>query len=339
MADENPQNKILVITWKIRLALFAFCYGCEISRRSNGTINRFIVTFFDHKSFPSKKPFNGVTTTDITIDKARKHLWFRLYNPTPTGDSKLPVIFYFHGGGFGFCAPHSRPYNNFCYQLASKLSAIVISVNYRLAPEHRYPSPYDDGFDTLKFIDETTSILGFPSHANLKHCFLAGDSAGGNIVHHIMVKASQHKFRNLNLIGAMLIQPFFGGEERTESELTLDRKVPFINMERTDCVWKAFLPEGSDRDHPAANVFGPNADDISGLNFPASIVFVGGFDPLKDWQKRYYDGMKRCGKEVNLIEYSDTFHSFYVFPELAVFSLLIKDMKDFTQKQIVAAEK
>ncbi|PRQ22395.1 putative carboxylesterase [Rosa chinensis] len=76
----------------------------------------------------------------------------------------------------------------------------------------------------------------------------------------------------------LAIQLFFGGEERTESETRLTR-VPLVNIERTGWMWKAFLPEGSDRDHPVVNVFGPNAVDISGVDFPATIVFVGGFDP------------------------------------------------------------
>ncbi|PNX69013.1 putative carboxylesterase 18-like protein, partial [Trifolium pratense] len=57
-------------------------------------------------------------------------------------------------------------------------------------------------------------------------------------------------------------------------------------MARTDWLWKVFLPEGSDRDHGAANVSGPNAEDLSGLDYPDTLVFVGGFDALNDWQKR-----------------------------------------------------
>ena len=53
-------------------------------------------------------------------------------------------------------------------------------------------------------------------------------------------------------------------------------------MHRTDWMWKALLPEGSNRDHPAVNVFGPNAVAMSGLNFPATMVVVGGLDTLQD---------------------------------------------------------
>ncbi|XP_050216110.1 probable carboxylesterase 18 [Mercurialis annua] len=337
-------NPKLSIPWKIKLHISTLAFGVDITRRSDGTVNRFLMSLFDVKSPPSNKPISGVTATDITVDKAR-NLWFRLYTPISDGDTSstntMPVIFYFHGGGFAYLSADSKPLDEFCYGLARLLSAIVVSVNYRLAPENRYPAQPEDCFDTVKFIDETTSILGFPSYANLKNCFLAGDSAGGNLVHHVMVKASQHKFRNVKLIGGILIQPYFGGEERTESEIRLSGKVPYVTMDRTDWMWKVYLPEGSDRDHPASNVFGPNSEYNSGqeipIRIPPSVIFVGGFDPLIDWQKRYYEGLKKLGKEVNLIEYPNAFHTFYVYPELPEFSLFINDVKDFMQKQIVAA--
>ncbi|KAJ9167231.1 hypothetical protein P3X46_021897 [Hevea brasiliensis] len=323
------------LPWNVNLFLSALSFSFDVTRRSNGTVNRFLMNFFDLRTSPSKKPINGVKTTDITIDKAR-NLWFRLYTPTTTTDdgagTGLPVIFFFHGGGFAFMAPSSKPFDELCYGLARELSAIIISVNYRLAPEHRWPSEYEDGFDTLKFID-TTNIEGFSVKANLKQCFIAGDSAGGNVVHHVALKASEHEFSNLKLIGNISIQPFFGGEERTESELRLTR-APFVTMERADWMWKAFLPQGSNRDHPAANVFGPNSVDILGVNFPATIIFVGGFDPLQDWQKRYYEGLKKYGKEAYLVEFPNAPHSFYAFPELPEFFLFIKETKDFMQKQL-----
>ena len=142
------------------------------------------------------------------------------------------------------------------------------------------------------------------------------------------LKASESKFLKLQVIGLVALQPFFGGEERTESENKLDG-APVINMERTDWFWKAFLPAGSNRDHATANVFGPNSVDGSRVNFPATIVFVGGFDPLQDWQKKYYEGLHKAGKEANLIEYENAFHSFYAFPELPEYSSMIKEVRDF----------
>ncbi|KAJ0026130.1 hypothetical protein Pint_07145 [Pistacia integerrima] len=184
-----------------------------------------------------------------------------------------------------------------CKRFARELRVVIVSVNYRLAPEHRFPCQQEDGVDVLNFID-TTNIEGFPACANFKHCFIAGDSAGGSLAHQVTLEAIQNNFQK-----------------------------------RTDWMWKAFLLEGSNRDHPAANVFGPNAIDISGLNFPATVVVVGGLDTSQDWQKRYYEGLKKSGKEAYMIEYPNAVHSFYGHPELSKSSMLIEEVRDFIRRQ------
>ncbi|KAM5584609.1 putative carboxylesterase 18 [Rosa sericea] len=315
---------------KLRFLLFILSILLDAARRSNGTVNRRLMSLFDFKASPSLKPTNRVKTSDVMVDHSR-NLWFRLYIPTTTGAAKLPVIIYFHGGGFVFFSANSKPYDDLCKRLALELPAVVISVNYRLAPEHPYPAQYDDGFEVLKFVD-TTNFEGFPSELDISRCFLAGDSAGGNVAHHVAVKASDHEFSKMKVIGLIGIQPFFGGEERTESETKLTKAL-LITLERTDWYWKALLPEGTGRDHPVVHVFGPQSDGVLGKKFPATIVFMGGFDPLQDWQKRYYEGLKKAGKEAYLVEYPNSFHGFYCFPELKESSLLIEEVKDFIEKQ------
>ncbi|KAI8533512.1 hypothetical protein RHMOL_Rhmol10G0016900 [Rhododendron molle] len=181
-------------------------------------------------------------------------------------------IFYFHGGGFILFRQNSMPFDELCRHLAGKLPAIVVSINYRLAPEHRYPCQFEDGFDTLKFIDSNCSLL--PPNADLSRCFFAGESAGANIAHHVTLKAAVHDFRKLKIVGLIAIQPYFGGEERTESERRLTKE-PVVNVERTDWSWKALLPEGCDRDHEAVNVFGVWRAEIEryfGFELPGDVV-------------------------------------------------------------------
>ncbi|KAL5776067.1 hypothetical protein ACOSP7_008993 [Xanthoceras sorbifolium] len=333
----NKPSIFPTLSWKFKLAMSIFTLGVKLSRRSDGTINRRLMSLFDIKAPPSAQPINGVKVSDITIDPSRP-LWFRLYVPTSIDggytneDSQLPVIVYFHGGGFAWMSANSLPCNDLCRRLARELPAIIVSVNYRNSPEQRYPSQVDDCFDVIKYIENNTNLEGFPTNINLNHCFIGGDSAGGNLAHHVAVKASKYEFLNLKFIGVISIQPFFGGEERTEPETRL-AGAPLSNLEGNDWLWRVFLPEGSDRDHPAANVFGPNSGDISGLNFPATIVIVGGFDPIQEWQRRYYEGLKKCGKEANLIEYPNAFHGFYVVPELPESSLFVKEVRKFIKEQ------
>ena len=137
----------------------------------------------------------------------------------------------------------------------------------------------------------------------------------------------------MKVIGVVAIQPFFGGEERTDSETRLEG-TPIVSMKRTDWIWKAFLPEGEEfnRDHPIINVSGPKAVDISKIEFPATMVVVAGFDALRDWQKRYFEWLKKSGKEVYLVEYPNMCHAFYIFPELPESGQLIAQVKDFIHK-------
>ncbi|KAM5550150.1 putative carboxylesterase 18 [Rosa sericea] len=320
------------LPWTVRIFVSAASFAADASRRSNFTVNRRLFNLFDYKPSPLTKPHKNLKSSDVVVaaDPSR-NLWFRLYTPT-AATTKLPIIVFFHGGGFAFMSAASKPYDDFCQRLAREIPAFVVSVNYRLAPEHRYPCQYDDGFDVLKFIDDSQSSLF--EGANLAQCFLAGDSSGGNIAHHVAIRASGHEFRNLKVVGILAIQPFFGGEERTESEKRL-KSVPLVNVERTDWMWKAFLPEGSDRDHPVVNVFGPNAVDISGVDFPATMVIVGGFDPLQDWQKRYYEGLKERGKQAELVVFPNAIHTFYAYPELDDSSAFINRVRDFVQLQSV----
>ncbi|PRQ22420.1 putative carboxylesterase [Rosa chinensis] len=193
-------------------------------RRSNLTINRRLFNLFDYKPSPLTKPHKNLKSSDVVVvaDPSR-NLWFRLYTPT-AATTKLPIIVFFHGGGFEVMSAASKPYDDFCQRLAGEIPAVVVSVNYRLEPEYRYPCQYDDCFDVLKFIDDSSLFEG----ANLEQCFLAW-----NIAYHVAIRASGHEFRDLKVVGILAIQPFFGGEVRTESEKRM-KSMPLVNVKRTD---------------------------------------------------------------------------------------------------------
>ncbi|KAI3911906.1 hypothetical protein MKW92_039642 [Papaver armeniacum] len=337
MGSSSSSSAVPVLPLHIKIMIACQSILTDLSRRSNDTINRSFLNLFNYfvKVSPNEKPIDGIKAVDIVVDP-NKNLFLRLFTPTDkaSSDQTLPVIIYFHGGGFSFCSPDFFLYDNFCRRLAKNIPAVVVSANYRLSPEYRFPTQYEDGLQSLRFLDSKISH-GFPANADLSRCFLAGDSAGGNLAHHVAVRYSAdiNNFRELKVIGLIAIQPFFGGEERTESELRLTN-VPIVSVEKTDWHWKAFLPEGCDRDHEAVNVFGPNSSDISGLSkFPVTLVVIGGFDPLQDWQRRYFEGLKRFGKEAYLVEYPKAIHIFYGFPELIESSFLINYIKKFIEKR------
>ncbi|KAK4486028.1 hypothetical protein RD792_008690 [Penstemon davidsonii] len=184
---EHQQQRRLVLPLKTRIATSIITTFSDSSLRTDGTVNRRPFRILSSLGLmttpPNPKPLHGVATSDVTVDAAR-NLWFRLYVPTTDTETDLPVIVFFHGGGFVHLAPDVKAYDFVCRRFARKVPAVVVSVNYRLAPEHRYPAQYDDGFDVLKFLDAETSTV-LPRNADLSRCFLAGDSAGANLSHHV----------------------------------------------------------------------------------------------------------------------------------------------------------
>lgn len=327
--DQMPPN--LPLTMRLKFSVGSFVMNRFIIRPDD-TINRRLLKFLDAKVPPAAGGNNSVSSSDVSVDPSRD-LWFRLFVPS-TAD-KLPLIIHFHGGGFSYFTPSSKVCDDFCRALAAGIPAVVASVNYRLAPEHKFPCQYDDGFDVLKFINDRCHDV-LPPNADLRRCFLAGDSAGGNISHHVAVRAGLDPaaLGRVKLAGIVALQPFFGGEERTESELRLAR-APVLTADGADVLWRMFLPAGADRDHEAVNVFGGDGvERVRSVGFPRTMVVIGGFDPLQDWQRRYAEGLEKCGKEVEVVEYENAFHSFYAFQELPEFEMLLRDVRGFLNKPL-----
>ncbi|KAG8079544.1 hypothetical protein GUJ93_ZPchr0007g6402 [Zizania palustris] len=103
-------------------------------------------------------------------------------------------------------------------------------------------------------------------------------------------------------------------------------------MRRSDWWWRAFLPDGADRNHPASHVTGdagPEPDLPE--EFPPAMVVIGGYDSLQDWQRRYVGMLQRKGKAVLVVDYPEAIHGFCVFPELADSGKLVMEMKAFMQ--------
>ncbi|XP_062196953.1 probable carboxylesterase 18 [Phragmites australis] len=312
-----PQKPKPPMSRLMRFSLRVVDRVTDATRRADGTLNRFALSLLDPRVPAISSPCRGVASRDVVLDRALR-LRARLFHPakaTSSPGAPLPVIVFFHGGGFAFLSAASPAYDAACRRIARYASAAVLSVDYRRAPEHRFPAPYDDGLAALRFLDDPKN---HPFPLDVSRCFLAGDSAGGNIAHHVARRyaADAASFRNVRLAGVVAIQPFFGGEERTPSELRLDGAAPIVSIARTDWMWRAFLPPDADRTHEAANFASPAA--AAGLDspaFPPVLLTIGGYDPLQDWQRQYGDMLRGMGKDVRVVEYPDAIHAFYVFSD------------------------
>lgn len=144
-------------------------------------------------------------------------------------------------------------FQDFYRAMATEISAAVVSVGYRRAPEHRLPVPYDDCLESLNWIKNTNDEW-LTNYVDFSRCFIMGESAGGNIAYHVGLRASRScaELKPLQIRGLILHEPFFGGKERTGSELrSVNDKVLPLMM--TDLAWETALPVGVDRDHVYCN--------------------------------------------------------------------------------------
>ncbi|KAF5463483.1 hypothetical protein F2P56_019478 [Juglans regia] len=338
MAGSNEVNRneskmvVPLNTW-VLISNFKLAYN--LLRRPDGTFNRHLAEFLDRKVPANATPVDGVFSFDVFINRSTS-LLSRIYRPAhgeepqinitdlekPVTAEVVPVIIFFHGGSFAHSSANSTIYDTLCRRLVGICKAVVVSVNYRRAPENRYPCAYDDGWAALNWVNSRTWLQSKDSKV---HIYLAGDSSGGNIVHHVALQAVES---NIEVLGNILLNPMFGGEERTESEKRFDGKY-FVTIRDRDWYWRAFLPEGEDRDHPACNPFGPKGKILEGIKFPKSLVVVAGLDLIQDWQLAYVKGLEKAGQKVKLLYLEKATIGFYLLPNNNHFYTVMDEISAF----------
>lgn len=330
----NESKSVVPLNTWVLISNFKLAYN--MLRRPDGTFNRDLAEFLDRKVPANTVPVDGVFSFDH-LDRATG-LLNRVYMLSSQNQSQwgivdldkplsttgiVPVIVFFHGGSFAHSSANSAIYDTFCRRLVNLCKAVVISVNYRRSPENRYPCAYDDGWNALKWV-KTRTWLQSGKNGNVS-VYLAGDSSGGNIAHHVAVRAAEAE---VEVLGNILLHPMFGGQDRTKSEKLLDGKY-FVTVQDRDWYWRAYLPEGEDRDHPACNPFGPRGRSIEGLMFPKSLVVVAGLDLIQDWQLAYVEGLKRNKQQVKLLFLEQATIGFYFLPNNDHFFCLMEEIKNF----------
>jgi gibberellin receptor GID1 len=339
------QGAVPIHTW-VLISNFKLAYN--MLRRADGTFDRDLAEFLDRRVAPDARAQEGVSSFDHVIDTSTG-LEVRIYRAAANNNggggatlpildflggtpaaaaAPFPVILFFHGGSFAHSSSGTAIYDNLCRRLVRLSKGVVVSVNYRRAPEHRYPCAYDDGWAALKWATSQPS-LGSGSSGGAR-VFLSGDSSGGNIAHHVAVRAA---VAGIRVRGNVLLNAMFGGAERTESERRLDGKY-FVTLQDRDWYWKAYLPEDADRDHPACNPFGPNGRRLAGLPFPRSLIIVSGLDLTCDRQLAYADGLREDGHHVKLVYREKATVGFYLLPNTNHYHEVMEEIADFLRANL-----
>lgn len=220
----------------------------------------------------------------------------RLYRPSTVPDP-LPVLAYFHGGGWvqGDLDTH----HGLCARLALWSGAMVVAFDYRLAPEHKFPAAVEDCVAAYRWLaSEGASIGGDPSRVAV-----AGDSAGGNLA---AVVCQQARATGLAPPAfQVLIYPAVDMAMATPSHAELVDG-PIIPRDRTDWYLARYLGDPGEKTDLRASPL--RAASLEGL--PPALIISGGFDPLRDEAKAYGDRLTLSGVDVVHHEYPGQIHAF-----------------------------
>lgn len=226
----------------------------------------------------------------------------RVYWPKIAGDSEdqdlYPIIVFFHGGGWVVGAVEL--YDELCSMLANHSESIVISVDYRLAPEAKFPDPLHDCYAATKWAYENAGFL----EGDKDTIVVAGDSAGGNLAAAVALMAKE---RNGPSIAAQILIYPVTDLTADLSKYSNDRYGP--SKEAMEWFSKQYVKKDSDMQNPLAS---PIYGDLHGL--PTAIIITAGFDPLRDQDLAYAKKLEQAGVKTTVLDYPDMIHGFMQIP-------------------------
>lgn len=245
------------------------------------------------------EPVSVAQCSDLEIPSTNGGISARQYSPENNSDR---VIVFFHGGGFvmGTLDTH----DNFCRYLCTVLNSVVISVDYRLAPEHPFPAALDDCYHAVQWAADNSAQW---TSGNVK-ITLAGDSAGAGLCAAVSLKS--RKQRGPSIDSQLLFYPTVQPPQDNESYRTLGTGDYFLSTDMMDYFWNAYLAKSHDRNNSLAIV--SLEEDLS--NLPTTHVVLAEFDPLKDEGRGFTQRLKDAGNTVSITTAQGMIHGFMTMP-------------------------
>ena len=239
-------------------------------------------------------------TRELTVPGAQGPIRARLYRPSAA--RQLPLIVYFHGGGFVIC--DIDVYDDLCRQLANYSGCAVASVEYRLAPEVPFPGPLEDCYSALTFLAQHGESLD----VDATRLAVAGDSAGANLATSAAQLARDRHGPALRY--QALIYPALDPACDSTSMRALAEGF-LLSREVMRWYWGCYLAAPADAANPLA---APLRANLAGL--PPATVITAEFDPLRDEGEAYVDRLRAAGVAVVGRRYLGMIHGFASLPHV-----------------------
>lgn len=258
-------------------------------------------------------PETGLQIKDVEINPEINQS-ARLYLPKNIDPvQKIPLFVYFHGGAFVIESASSPSYHKHLTMVAAEAKVVIVSVNYRLAPEYPLPIAYEDSWAAFKWVVSHANNgdgheQWLKDHADFNRVYFGGDSAGGNIAHNIAIRVGSEKLEGIKLDGIFLACPFFWGKDPIDGEAEDVGSKSYVEK-----LWLFVNPNSSGLDDPLIN---PEKDPkLCSLGCEKVVVYVAGKDPLRYRGFYYKEALKKSGWQgtVEVVEVKEEQHVFHLF--------------------------
>lgn len=239
----------------------------------------------------------------------------RIFRP-PHVKSKLPAVFYFHGGGFAIGNPEMSL--SIIEKFIQTRPCCVICPDYRKSLSAPFPAGFNDCYDTILWVKENANSLKIHDSKFI----VAGHSAGGGLAAAVTLKARDTK--DFDIAFQMPMYPML--DDRLNTKSAMDMVVPALDSNALSKVWNFYMREINDRNE-AVPIYAAPGRSNNYKNYPPTISFIGEFDPLKDETMAYIEALEKEGVQVMFKFYKGCFHG---FEDVVSNTDISKDAIDFT---------
>jgi len=259
---------------------------------------------------------NSKSYEDIEFDLDDRIIEARVFNKVtnPKG-----LIIYIHGGGWVLGSKES--YTKACLELTEKTKRIVISIDYRLAPEYPFPNGLNDCYDCIKIIMNNLDKIGF----NNKDVCLMGDSAGGNLVAATIIK--MRETLDFKIEKQILLYPSLQADYSVNTKyksVTKKGKDYFLTQKLLKEYISLYVKDKKDLDNPLVS---PLKDKFP-FFYPKTLIITSDNDPLRDEGRRYANKLKLCFNKIKYYNIVGAMHGFLNNP-------LDKKSKEYAYEKII----